>query len=76
MGEPWSLDNGVLNILKPFRRAAPGRVPSQPAGLWRIDLGAVDEPIEILGHRRACGWSVWLGVRCIRRKVLHKGRTK
>ena len=41
-----SLDNGVLDILNPFRRrgAAPRR--TKPVSeLWRIDLGPVDEPM-------------------------------
>jgi len=36
------LDDGVLNILKPFRRnGAPRRAQPLASELWRIDLGAV-----------------------------------
>ena len=35
----------MLNILKPFRRAAPRRGKPPPPALWRIDLGPVAEPM-------------------------------
>src|SRR6185436_5504393 len=39
-----SIEAGVLNILKPLRRASrPAKLP--PPDLWRIDLGPVDEPM-------------------------------
>jgi lipopolysaccharide export system ATP-binding protein len=40
-----SLDNGVLNFLRSFRRRAPPRRANPPSDLWRIDLGPVDEPM-------------------------------